>query len=159
MIRRPTASVISYFQEKDIFDPDGIIIGEDLDVHARKETGEAYPFDEEFSGAGCYLIFDRVEPPTGESINSIYAGRSSDLSKRLRTHWCEDRNNIISSYHAECEQGKYAQRKLDGYSYDVLSVEPGAPTCFAIWLLDQERERMLFEHELIYKCKPLMNKA
>ncbi|MAX53239.1 MAG: hypothetical protein CMH22_14780 [Methylophaga sp.] len=159
MIYRPTQSVFEYFINKDILEPDGVIFGEDLDAAARKETNEPYPFTDDANRAGCYLIFDQIEPPNGKSINPIYAGRSNNLSKRLRTHWCEDRDNIISLYQTELEKNTFAKEYLNEYLYDVSEIERSAPTCFAVWFLGFERERMLFEHELIYKCKPLMNKA
>lgn len=160
MLRCPK-NIHEYFHKREVFEPDGIIIGADLDARAREESEEKYPFGSEYSAvvAGCYLIFDNIDASIDESINPIYVGRSRDLKKRLWTHWCEDRNNVLDAYHQACEKGLFIKEVLNEYSYDVLELKSGAPTCFAIWFFDDERERMLFEHELIYKCKPLMNKA
>jgi hypothetical protein len=151
--------MLRYFEELELLEPDGLVVGEDLDRAARIQTKESYPFRGLSILAGCYLIFDQLEFRYSTTLNPIYAGRSGNLSSRLREHWCLDRNNVISAYHFEfLKSGKirFEERDDDG---SIVIVEPTAPTCFAIWLIDDERERMLFEHELIYKCRPLINKA
>ncbi|WP_156035050.1 hypothetical protein [Microbulbifer sp. HZ11] len=149
--------MIDYFDENEVELPDMLIPGEVLDHRAREQAGDSYPFTGIQERGGCYFIFDSYFFSSFASVNPIYVGRSGELNNRLRTHWCSKESVI----------GEYFKRHFDSGLLDVnerldsgesVTVRPSAPTCIAVWFLAGERDRMLFEHELIYKFEPLMNK-
>ncbi len=148
---------LSFFKRCHVPRPDQIMDATVLDHVARAHEDREYPFLDRAKGQrkGCYLIYDTHMSCSKCGILPIYAGRSTNLGKRLYEHWCSKTENRLSEYHEiidteqllcpHTNQNPGAERRWHGIMF------------IAIWFISDDKKRMYFEHKLIGNCEPILN--
>ncbi|MCL1120307.1 hypothetical protein N7V09_17985 [Shewanella seohaensis] len=152
-----------YFLSKLVKLPDCFIRASSLDHMDRFLEIFSYPFSGEKlrSNIGCYFFFDSYRLD-GDVVDfaPLYVGKTKQLNKRLYRHW-KTSGNHIDKYSEDVlfQDGEY---EIDlGYigEYHLGKLIPSFDIKIAIWLENDLRELMFLEHELIYKLRPMFNKA
>jgi len=140
-----------------ITNPDLVIETNSLDPAARDWENLEYPFKNipVEKRKGCYLFFDSFGDNEKKEIIPIYAGKSENLSKRLYSHWSSNTNNL--------ERFNEESNDFEGMSSDLYEFTgcqfPDGKSKVAIWLIKDNRARMLYEHKIIGILQPLYNRG
>lgn len=136
--------------------PDEIFEPIHLDPAAREIEDVEHPLKGCSNISGCYLIYTFYDWGEGTSICPIYAGRAKRLSGRLCNHHNDDEGRILRFYEEFVDLGHMDISKTLK-SGNATNVRPEELTRVAIWIAQDERERMFLEHGLIYTYRPTMN--
>ncbi|MFB2648764.1 hypothetical protein [Shewanella mangrovisoli] len=152
-----------YFLSKLVKLPDCFIRASSLDHMDRSLENFFYPFcDEKLrSNIGCYFFFDSYRF-CGDVVGfaALYVGKTKKLNKRLYRHWntCD---NPIDKYSDDVlfQKGEYDIDLESIGKFHFGKLIPSFDIKIAIWLENDLRELMFLEHELIYKLRPMFNKA
>lgn len=153
----------NYFISKSIRLPDCIIRASSLDHMDRFLENYSYPFSDTKleSKSGCYFFFDSYRL-NGDVVDfaSLYVGKSKQLNKRLYRHWAT-RDNEIDRYVNSIIFGEKDFEIDLGYigDYYMGKLVPSCDIKIAVWLEDNLRELMFLEHELIFRLRPMFNRA
>ena len=150
---------VSFFQRSDSMFPFKIFHSTTFDRSCRNSESMSIERNDLERG-GCYLYFDSYQNAFHKEIVPLYVGKSDRLFRRLSAHWGKVKNFVNEDQDAwlrnDLELRKYAQAYLDsGQEYAM----PEGTLWVSCWHQDNERERLFLEHELIYKFRPLYNKA
>ena len=150
---------ISFFEESDISMPERII--QLLAVKPQDAMDTGNQLDTVFlQKGGCYLIFDSYEHLAKKRVFPLYVGKANNIERRLREHWGSRDNFIDQHLESICDENR-ALMQPEEIDTDVPDYKklPVGFIRFAYWFQSDSRERMLLEHELIYKCRPHYNRA
>ena len=109
---------------------------------------------------GCYLIFDTYENLSPMKVIPLYVGKANNLERRLREHW-GSRENFVDEYLESISEEDPELMQSDATEVDVPDYKklPVGFIRFTYWFEEDDKERMYLEHELIYKCRPVYNRA
>ena len=119
-----------------------------------------YPIDIKLlQCGGCYLFFDSWQFVEPSVLLPLYAGRASNLLNRLGNHWGPTENFIDTYQKAVMERKEEFKRKdVTLSAKENYKLFPTGLSWVAFWQENDARERMFFEHQLIYKCRPMYNR-
>ncbi|MGR6831607.1 hypothetical protein [Aliivibrio wodanis] len=150
-----------YFISKYIRLPDCIIQAASLGKMDRFLDNLKYPFTDLKSRIGCYLFFDnyRFEGDVVD-FSPLYVGKSRQLNIRLYRHWATSGNHI--DIYADTILHDNDDYEVNLNDFDKSSLDKLVPSLdikVAVWFENDLRELMFLEHELIYKFRPMFNKA
>lgn len=152
-----------YFDSKSVTTPDCLIRGSSLDHVDRFIENYSYPFSEIMlkPNKGCYFFFDSYSFE-GDVVDfaPLYVGKSTQLNKRPYRHWSSQKNDINKYIQSIIfNTGEFSINLGSDVDENTDKLVPTGDIKVAVWLESNEQELMFFEHELIYKLRPMFNKA
>jgi len=150
---------IRFFDERKSNYPIKILHSTAMDSQCRRE--ERMDIDRDsLSHVGCYLFFDSYQSSAYRELLPLYVGKSNKLMSRLSSHWGATKNFVLEYQDAWVNKADFLRRQdyvLLGDRYDYAL--PTGTIWVAYWHQNNERDRLFMEHELIYKFRPIYNRA
>ena len=136
--------------------PNEIIDGIYSDKAHRDMMEEDHPLKGRMNTPGCYLYYCYYDWGEGVKPVYIYAGKTVQLGRRLWEHWTGNEGKVEAFFVENVDSGKLdLEVVLETGSVSVVQPEPIVRV--ALWFIDNERDRTMLEHGIIYSYRPWMN--